>query len=500
MTRRCIARDLCYFVAASNWRSTRLPRFTALSSACCALALPANAPSSSFGDDVADLHEIAEAQAARVLGRRPRGHLDDRQLGAGMLVVEAAVARRFIGRLGDRQIAGGLVEAHLLRRLRHESEELGDALVLLRLLAGHHPEAGAADDRVLRRALDVGIIGQLADAEGEFGAGLGEAEEARGVERHAAFAADEFLIGLDGAAAVVEGLVLLRLGEVGDVARQDRIVEVERRVGAVHAIRLGAERQIVPGAELLHLDPGEPRAGEAAGITRGADLLGVGEKLGPGLRRRRGIDPGLGEGVLVVIEDRRRAVERQRQHLAVGGAVISGDRRQIRAGIEALAGFRHELIDRLHRAFRGHHRRRADLEDLHDRRRLAGAERGDRRLHGVGVAALVDGHDLVAALRAVELVGHLVDELAIDAGHGMPPLDLDGRVLGERGRHHGKRQRRRQQPGLQHGHSRSSPERAPRSRGACRSNPRNLAELRRSCEAGMTPGINQDYPEPTLFC
>jgi hypothetical protein len=41
-----------------------------------------------LGDNVSDLHQIAEAQPARILGRRFCRHLDDRDLATRVLVVE----------------------------------------------------------------------------------------------------------------------------------------------------------------------------------------------------------------------------------------------------------------------------------------------------------------------------------------------------------------------------------------------------------------------------
>ena len=51
-------------------------------------------------------------------------------------------------------------------------EELGHALVLVGLLASHDPQAGTADDGVLRRAGNVGVVGQGGDAALELGVAL----------------------------------------------------------------------------------------------------------------------------------------------------------------------------------------------------------------------------------------------------------------------------------------------------------------------------------------
>ena len=261
--------------------------------------------------------------------------------------------------------------------------------------------------------------------------------------RHAAIAGDEFLVGLGGTPAIVPALVLLRRRQIDHMAEDGRVVELEHRIGAVEPIRLGRQRNVVPGAEILDLSPADPGGGQAAGYPGRAQLFRDLEGLGPGFRRLVRVERRLLEGVLVPIHDRRRAVERHRQHLAVGGAVIAGDRRQVVLRVERLAGIGHQLIDRLHRALGGHHRRGADLEDLHDMRRVAGAEGGDRRGHRLGVGALEHRGDLVGGLRRVEVAGDLVDHLGIDCGHRMPPLQFDrlGRGRSDTRGENGRRRR-----------------------------------------------------------
>src|SRR5262245_12305053 len=56
--------------------------------------------------DVADLHEVADAQALRVVGRRLEVELLDRHVAPGELIVEALRARERVGRLGDGHVAG----------------------------------------------------------------------------------------------------------------------------------------------------------------------------------------------------------------------------------------------------------------------------------------------------------------------------------------------------------------------------------------------------------
>ena len=60
---------MAYFAVFSNCRSIALPRATAASSASLAVFLPASAGFDLLGPEVAHLHHVAEAQAARILGR-----------------------------------------------------------------------------------------------------------------------------------------------------------------------------------------------------------------------------------------------------------------------------------------------------------------------------------------------------------------------------------------------------------------------------------------------
>ena len=88
------------------------------------------------------------------------------------------------------------------------------------------------------------------------------------------------------------------------------------------------------------------------------------------------------------------------------------------------AAHREDLGDRLDGALGGHHHAGADVEDLHDVRRLAGAEGGDAGVQRLGIGALEDRHDLVVALALVEFLGERLDDLVVGAGHGVPPGDL----------------------------------------------------------------------------
>ena len=175
--------------------------------------------------------------------------------------------------------------------------------------------------------------------------------------------------------------------------------------------------------------PCRPGIGEAAGrMTRGLQLLGGIEHFRPGFRDFG--DTGLLQLILVDPHHHRRGVEGKRQHVALGGRVVAGDGRQIGLGVEWFVGVLHQLVDRLDGAGGAHHGRGADLEHLHDVRRVAGAERGDPSVHGVGIAALEGRYDLVVRLAGVEVFRELVDDVVVAAGHCVPPLDFGHRMGG----------------------------------------------------------------------
>ena len=242
------------------------------------------------------------------------------------------------------------------------------------------------------------------------------------------------------AAAIDERLVLAPVGQHLDELYARGVVEFQLDVGAAEAVVLGGVGQIVPGAVVLDHRPGLPLRREPALGAGGDRLLGHLAQLRPGRRRLVGIEARLGEQLLVPVEHRRRGVERHRQQLAVGRRVVAVDRADIGLGIERLLGVGHQLIDRIDRALGGHHVGGADLEDLHDVRRLLGAEGGDRGGQGLGVGALVDRHDLVFGLGLVEARGDLVDHLAQVAAHGVPPLDFGLRLgAGRAGEHRRRR-------------------------------------------------------------
>ncbi len=417
--------------AASNLRSSSLPRETAASSPFLRGLVAGPDRLELLVDDVADLDEAAEPQPLGVLRRRLPGHLDDRHVRARVRVVEALRLGELGGGGGDREVTGELVPVRLHLGRGQVAEELRHALVLLGVTPLEHPQRRAADDGVLRGALDVRPVGQGGDGEVEvLGVGLHPGVGGGRVHVHHAFLAVELRRAVGAPAAVVEDLGLLPLGELTDVLHVHGAVEDELGVHAREAVGLGADRLVVPRREVLDLDPGLPAGGEAAGVAGGLRLHRGRLDFRPGLRRFR--DSRLLERVLVVVQHRGGAVERHRQHVAVGVGVVAGDRCQVVARVERFARVRHQLVDGIDGALRGHHAGGAHLEDLHDVRLLLRAERRDGGGHGLGVVALVDGRHLVVGLGCVEALGDLDHLLAQLAAHGVPPLDLGG-GLGEPG-------------------------------------------------------------------
>jgi hypothetical protein len=201
-------------------------------------------------------------------------------------------------------------------------------------------------------------------------------------------------------------------------------VEGQARVQATKAVVFGGEQHVVPGREALQLGPADPAGGERALVARCLELGSGQGHFGPGRWRLFGVQPGGLESVLVVVEDRCGAVEREAQHLAVGGGVVAGHRGHIGLGSNLAPAFFHDLGHRHDGALGGHHGGGADFKHLQDVRRIAGAECGDGSRHGLVVAALEGRHDLVVLLAGVEVLGQVVDPFTKGAAHGMPPLDF----------------------------------------------------------------------------
>ena len=135
-----------------------------------------------------------------------------------------------------------------------------------------------------------------------------------------------------------------------------------------------------------------------------------------------GSRPGLLEGVLVVVEDRRRRVVRHRVELAVL-RVVADHRLDEVVPVDLDLVLLHQLVHRVHGAGQ-HHGLGADLEHLHDVRRVLLPVRGDGGGERLRVAALAQRLDLVLALAVVELLDLGLQRLAERAGHRVPEVDL----------------------------------------------------------------------------
>ena len=213
-----------------------------------------------------------------------------------------------------------------------------------------------------------------------------------------------------------------------------RIVEGQFGIEPAETIGPGCQRQIVEGGKILDMDPGRPGSGEPAGRAGGAQALRGCAEFVPGLRRRFRIEAGGAEQVLVVVQNRRRDVERERQHVTGDVGIIAGHGRQIRFRRERLRLLAHQFEHRIDRALCRHHGGGRDLVDLDDGGLASRTECEDRRRHRLGVVALVGRHDPVVGLRRIEIGRQLFELLAELPGHRMPPHDFGGGLRGRRQR------------------------------------------------------------------
>ena len=174
----------------------------------------------------------------------------------------------------------------------------------------------------------------------------------------AAFAGEEDLLGLRRAATVANVAFLGEIGKFLEMLHENRRVDLQLDIRAGDAVLVGAEGKIVPGGEILGMDPGQPGRGDTAGRRpAGLDLPGRLPDFRPGLRRIVDVEAGLLENVLVVIEDRRGRIVGEGQHRAVRLRIVGDDAGQILALVEGRAAHGQDFRDRLDRALRAHHRR-----------------------------------------------------------------------------------------------------------------------------------------------
>ena len=302
--------------------------------------------------------------------------------------------------------------------------EGGDALVLLRLLAGHGPQAGTTDHRVLGHARHIRVVGQRRNPGGKFRVALDVAVGGRRPGVHRALARDEGGVRCAAAALVVKQALLREVGQVFNMAHVQGGIERQAGIQAIEAVALGREFDVVPGRETLELRPADPAGGERALVTGGLELGSRQGDFRPGQRRLFRVEAGRLERVLVVVEHRGRAVEREAHHLAIGRGVVTRDCRHVGLRVKLEAGIAHDLGHWHDRALAGHHRGGTDFEHLQNVGRIAGTERSHGRRHRLIVGALEGRHDLEVFLLLVEVLGQPVDPLSQRTAHRVPPLNF----------------------------------------------------------------------------
>ena len=101
------------------------------------------------------------------------------------------------------------------------------------------------------------------------------------------------------AARVSEPALPGAVAEHGDMFDVRRRIDLEHGVDSAHAVFAGADRQVVPGAEVLDVHPRRPAAGIDAGLAGGLQRAGGDGEFLPGLRRLVGVEAGLPEGIPV---------------------------------------------------------------------------------------------------------------------------------------------------------------------------------------------------------
>ncbi len=204
-------------------------------------------------------------------------------------------------------------------------------------------------------------------------------------------------------------------------------VDLQLHIGAAEPVFIGSVGHIVPGGEVLRLDPGQPgRRHPARCRTARLDLLRGFEDFRPCLRRIVYVQACFLKSVLIVVKNRRGRVIRKGQHRSIRLRIIGNDPGKILRFIEGEAALLEDLGGRHDRALGRHHRAAAGIEYLNDRRRLLRAEGRNPRIQSFGIGALEDRHHFVGALARVELLGELLDHFVVGARHCMPPLQFGG--------------------------------------------------------------------------
>src|SRR5439155_22806804 len=113
--------------------------------------------------------------------------------------------------------------------------------------------------------------------------------------------------------------------ELRDVLDVEGRADAPLRVEAAEPVGLGRERHVVPGGQVLDLDPRRQVGGEPARKAGRLELLAGVAQLGPRGRRLGGIEARLLERVLVEVEHRprdRKSTRLNSSHVASSYAVF----------------------------------------------------------------------------------------------------------------------------------------------------------------------------------
>ena len=300
----------------------------------------------------------------------------------------------------------------------------GHALVFGSLFSSHYPQTGTANDGVLRGTGHVRVVGQSRQSVAKFGVLGHVAIKARGGGNHRALARDEAGLRHVGAALVNKQPLLGHVGEVLNMAYVQGRVRHQTRVQALHAVAFGGQLGVVPRREALQLCPPLPGGGEWALVAAGLELGRRQRNFRPSGGRVIGVQSCGLEGIFVDVENRGGAVERETQHLAVGGGVVARHCGYIGAGVKFVACVFHHLAHGHHSALAGHHGGCAHLKHLQNMRRIAPAKGRHSRRHGLVVGAFVGGHNTIVLLLGVEFLGQVIDPFVVHGRHGVPELDV----------------------------------------------------------------------------
>ena len=208
------------------------------------------------------------------------------------------------------------------------------------------------------------------------------------------------------------------------MANVQRGVERQASIKAAHAVAFGGELGVVPSREAFKLRPADPAGGEGALVTAGFQFGSGQGHFWPSCWGLFRVDASSLEGIFVVVKNRRGAVEREAQHLAIGGGVVTGHSRHIGFLVKLQASILHHFAHGHDGAFAGHHGGGAHFKHLKDVGGIARAVGRNGRCHGFVVAAFEGGHNFVIFLAGIEVFGQVIDPLTQSATHGVPPLNF----------------------------------------------------------------------------